>query len=327
MTQPLLEIKQLRQHFPVHGGILQRRVGTVFAVDGVDLTIASGETVGLVGESGCGKTTLGRSIARLYQPTDGHILFEGKDITQLGGEEMRQIRARLQMIFQDPAESLNPRHTIGEVLEEPFLIHSDLSAEARRAAVAELLERVGLPGSYINRYPHEFSGGQRQRIGIARAISQRPKLIICDEPVSALDVSIQSQVLNLLLSLQKDMNLAFLFIAHDLAVVRHVSDRVAVMYLGKVVEYTDADRIYQQAMHPYTRALIAAIPIPDPKQRRARKPLQGEVPSPLNPPAGCRFHPRCPHAQEVCRREDPSFINHGDAQAAHQVACHFAGKI
>lgn len=327
MTQPLLEIKQLRQHFPVHGGILQRRVGTVYAVDGVDLAIAPGETVGLVGESGCGKTTLGRSIARLYQPTDGQILFEGRDITQLSGEEMRKTRARLQMIFQDPAESLNPRHSIGEVLEEPFLIHSDLSAEARRAAVAELLERVGLPASYISRYPHEFSGGQRQRIGIARAISQRPKLIVCDEPVSALDVSIQSQVLNLLLSLQKEMNLAFLFIAHDLAVVRHVSDRVAVMYLGKVVEYTDADRIYRQALHPYTRALIAAIPVPDPKQRGARKPLQGEVPSPIQPPQGCRFHPRCPHAQEICSREEPKLVNYGDAQGTHHVACHFAGKI
>lgn len=327
MTQPLLEVKQLRQHFPVHGGILQRRVGTVFAVDGVDLTIAAGETVGLVGESGCGKTTLGRSIARLYRPTDGHILFEGKDITHLSGEEMRRMRARLQMIFQDPAESLNPRHTIGEVLEEPFLIHSDLSPQQRRIAVTELLERVGLPGSYVNRYPHEFSGGQRQRIGIARAISQRPKLIICDEPVSALDVSIQSQVLNLLLALQKDMSLAFLFIAHDLAVVRHVSDRVAVMYLGKVVEYTDADRIYQQPLHPYTRALIAAIPLPDPKQRRARKPLQGEVPSPLNPPTGCRFHPRCPHAQEICRREEPALSPQSQVQEAHHVACHFAGKI
>ncbi len=327
MTQPLLEVKQLRQHFPVHGGIMQRRVGTVFAVDGVDLTIAPGETVGLVGESGCGKTTLGRSIARLYQPTSGQLLFEGRDITQLAGEEMRQIRARMQMIFQDPAESLNPRHTIGEVLEEPFIIHSDLSVEARRTAVKDLLERVGLPGSYVTRYPHEFSGGQRQRIGIARAISQRPKLIICDEPVSALDVSIQSQVLNLLLTLQRELNLAFLFIAHDLAVVRHVSDRVAVMYLGKVVEYTDADRIYSKPLHPYTRALIAAIPVPDPKQRRARKPLQGEVPSPLNPPQGCRFHPRCPFAQDVCRQEEPVLRDQGDAQGAHNVACHFAGKI
>lgn len=326
MNKPLLEVKNLKQHFPVLGGVFQRPVGTVHAVDGVSFNVAPGETVGLVGESGCGKTTLGRSVAQLYKPTAGNVLFEGQELTDLSRKSMQPIRARLQMIFQDPMESLNPRHTIGEILEEPFLIHSRLSEAERKQAVGELLERVGLSASYVSRYPHEFSGGQRQRIGIARAISQKPRLVICDEPVSALDVSIQSQVLNLLLELQQELSLAYLFIAHDLAVVRHISDRVAVMYLGQIVEYTDADSIYKNPLHPYTMALIGAIPIPDPQKRRKRHYVQGEVPSPINPPTGCRFHPRCPHAQDICRRETPVLRSEGPGQE-HLVGCHFAGKF
>lgn len=328
MTEPLLEVQGLKQHFPIHGGVLYRRIATVHAVDGVDLQIFPGETLGLVGESGCGKSTLGRSIARLYRPTEGQVHFRGHDITRFSKSQMRPLRRHMQMIFQDPYESLNPRHTVGEILTEPFVIHQQGTDAERQVWVTDLLKRVGLGESAKNRYPHEFSGGQRQRIGIARAIAQKPQLVICDEPVSALDVSIQSQVINLLLDLQRDLGLTYLFIAHDLAVVRHVSDRVAVMYLGKIVELTDADRILQSPLHPYTKALSAAVPIPDPSVQRRHKPLEGEVPSPLKPPSGCRFHTRCPFVVERCRQEVPALrtIPTGETKP-HQVACHRAEEL
>lgn len=289
---PLLEIKNLKKHFPVYGGVFKRKIASVHAVDGVSLSVQPGETLGLVGESGCGKSTLGRTILKLYEPTEGTINFNGRDITKYSTSSMRPIRRDLQVIFQDPYESLNSRHTIGKIIEEPMLIHGIGSSATRKQKAIALLEKVGLQESAYYRYPHEFSGGQRQRIGIARAISLEPKLIICDEPVSALDVSIQSQVMNLLMDLQKEMGLAYVFIAHDLAVVRHISDKVAVMYLGKIVEYTDSDTIYRNPMHPYTQALISAIPEADPTKKKERIILQGDVPSPINPPIGCRFGPR-----------------------------------
>ncbi|SMF30232.1 ABC transporter ATP-binding protein [Pseudobacteriovorax antillogorgiicola] len=323
----LLEVKDLKKHFPIHGGIFYQQVATVHAVDGVSFDVKPGEVLGLVGESGCGKSTVGRTILNLHQATSGEVRFGGKDLGSLSHREMLGVRRNLQMIFQDPFESLNPRHSIGQILEEPFIIHRNLDEAGRKARVVELLERVGLPGSYTHRYPHEFSGGQRQRIGIARAISQHPKLIVCDEPVSALDVSIQSQVVNLLLELQKELNLAYVFIAHDLAVVKHISDRVAVMYLGKIVELTDAERIYKQPLHPYTQALISAIPIPDPKVKRERIKLKGDVPSPINPPSGCRFRTRCYMAEERCAKEEPALRFMGSGDSGHQVACHFAEKF
>jgi len=321
----LLEVKDLKMHFPIYGGILRRQVATVFAVDGVSLNIKEGETVGLVGESGCGKTTVGRSISRLYKVTSGEVIFDGQKISKMSNRELKPVRRNLQIVFQDPFESLNSRHTVGMILEEPFTIHKIGTPEERRQEVKNLLKKVGLPESASDKYPHEFSGGQRQRIGIARAIALKPKLIICDEPVSALDVSIQSQVVNLLLDLQKEMNLAFLFIAHDLAVVRHVSDRVAVMYLGKIVEFTTAEEIYENPKHPYTRALISAIPHPDPRRRDKAKILEGDVPSPINPPSGCCFHPRCPFATDICSREIPKLQIDGDTE--HLVACHRVGEI
>jgi oligopeptide/dipeptide ABC transporter ATP-binding protein len=326
MSKNLLQVENLKMHFPIYGGILKRQVGSVYAVDGVNLTIKNGETLGLVGESGCGKSTLGRAILKLYKPTDGRIVFDGTDITDYSTAQMRPFRKDLQVVFQDPYESLNSRHTIGKIIEEPMFIHKIGTAESRRAKALELLEKVGLQESAYYRYPHEFSGGQRQRIGIARAISLKPKLIICDEPVSALDVSIQSQVMNLLMDLQREMGLAFLFIAHDLSVVRHISDKVAVMYLGKIVEYTDADSIYKNPMHPYTKALISAIPEPDPTLKKEHVILKGDVPSPINPPSGCRFHTRCQYAQDKCKVEEPVLKQYGESEV-HEVACHFAGEL
>lgn len=293
--EPLLSVRDLKMHFPVRGGLFLKSIGAVRAVDGVSLDIAPGETVGLVGESGCGKSTLGKAIVRLSNPTSGSIVFNGRDITTLGRHAMRPLRSDLQMIFQDPVESLNSRLSVRQIIEEPLVIHSRGNSAWRRQRVDELLERVGLPKSAAERYPFEFSGGQRQRIGIARAIALEPKLIICDEPVSALDVSVQSQVLNLLLELQQEMGLSYLFIAHDLAVVKHISDRVAVMYLGKIVELADADTIYQNPRHAYTRALLSAIPEPDPRLRKKRILLEGDVPSPINPPAGSAFGHRIGH--------------------------------
>jgi oligopeptide/dipeptide ABC transporter ATP-binding protein len=283
-----------------------------------------GETLGLVGESGCGKSTLGKSIVRLLNPTAGRIRFEGADLATLGRAQMKPIRRHLQMIFQDPAESLNSRHTVGQILDEPFAIHGIGSAEERRASVARLVDRVGLPRASVDRYPFEFSGGQRQRIGIARALALQPRLIICDEPVSALDVSIQSQVINLLIDLQREFSLSYLFITHNLAVVKHVSDRIAVMYLGRIVELTDADGLYARPRHPYTRMLIAAIPDPEPQPTRGHFPGIGDLPSPINPPPGCPFHPRCPHATELCKRETPLLRETSASGApAHAVACHY----
>ena len=327
MTNNLLEVRNLKMHFPIHGGVLWRKIGTVYAVDGVSLKIRAGETLGLVGESGCGKTTVGRTILRIYDPTDGDVLFGGKNMSLLGRKELRNLRRNLQMIFQDPFESLNSRQTIGDILEEPFIIHSIGTPEERNTEVRKLLDRVGIPENAITRFPHEFSGGQRQRIGIARAIALKPKMVICDEPVSALDVSIQSQILNLLLELQEEMNLTYLFIAHDLAVIKHISDHIAVMYLGKIVESSDADALYERPLHPYTQTLISAIPVPDPTVKRKKRILIGDVPSPINPPSGCRFHTRCPIVRDRCKTEEPQLCSApGTEGKSHLVACHYAGQ-
>ncbi|BCU75621.1 oligopeptide/dipeptide ABC transporter ATP-binding protein [Luteolibacter sp. LG18] len=305
--QPILSVRDLKVHFPVHGGLFLKQTGAVRAVDGVSFDIAPGETLGLVGESGCGKSTLGKAIVRLADATQGSIAFEGRDITRASTGAMRPLRRDLQMVFQDPVESLNARHSVQEILEEPLIIHGAGSATWRRQRVAELLNRVGLPKSAAEKYPFEFSGGQRQRIGIARAIALEPKLIVCDEPVSALDVSVQSQVLNLLLELQREMKLSYLFIAHDLAVVKHISDRVAVMYLGKIVELADAEKIYRDPRHAYTKALLSAIPEPDPLAVKKRILLEGDVPSPINPPAGSAFGHRIGHPryEETVGKELP----------------------
>ncbi|MDE0177647.1 MAG: ATP-binding cassette domain-containing protein, partial [Gammaproteobacteria bacterium] len=305
-AEPMLRVRGLTKHFPVRGGLFLRTTGYVHAVDDVSFDLDVGETVGLVGESGCGKSTVGKTLLRLHEPTAGEVLFEGRDITTMGRRELRQLRRDIQIILQDPFESLNARHTVGKILEEPFVIHRIGTTQERRRWAGELLERVGLSPAAASRFPHEFSGGQRQRIGIARAIALRPKLIVCDEAVSALDVSIQSQIINLLLDLQREMNLALIFIAHDLAVVKHVSDRIAVMYLGEVVETATANDIYASPRHPYTQALISAIPLPDPTADRDRIVLMGDVPSPIDPPTGCRFHTRCRHAREDCRQRKPT---------------------
>ncbi len=328
MSEYLLEVNNLKMHFPIHGGILWRRIGKVYAADGVSLTVRAGETVGLVGESGCGKTTVGRSIVRLYKPTEGKVIFAGKDMSHISRKKLRELRRDLQIIFQDPFESLDSRQTVGDILEEPFIIHRIGTPEIRKVEVKKLLARVGLDENAINRFPHEFSGGQRQRIGIARAIALKPKMIICDEPVSALDVSIQSQILNLLLELQEEMKLSYLFIAHDLSVVKHISDRIAVMYLGKIVEYTDADTLYESPLHPYTNALISAIPVPDPTIRKKKQILEGDVPSPINPPSGCVFHTRCPYVTDRCKVEVPELSPApGTRGEAHLQACLRVGEI
>jgi len=314
----LVEVKNLVKYFPVRAGLLQRVVAHVQAVDDVSFAVRKGETLGLVGESGCGKTTVGRSMLRLIEPTSGEVTFEGRDVLKLRGNELKAIRRDMQIIFQDPYASLDPRVPIGESVMEGLHIHKIGTAKERFEIMLETLKKVGLEDYHARRYPHEFSGGQRQRIGIARALALRPKFIICDEPVSALDVSIQSQVLNILKDLQQEFGLTYLFIAHNLSVVEHISDRVAVMYLGKMVELTGRDELFKNPLHPYTQALMSAIPVPDPHLKRQRIILKGDVPSPLNPPKGCRFHPRCPIAQEICSEQEPEFR---EVSPDHWVAC------
>jgi peptide/nickel transport system ATP-binding protein len=333
MTEPaatngkyLVEVEDLRVWFPIKSGVvLDRHVGDVKAVDGVSLSIERGETLGLVGESGCGKSTVGRTLLRLYEPTSGRIRFDGTDITHLGEGEMRPLRRRMQMIFQDPYASLNPRHSVGRMVAEPLRVHGR-GGRGTGQKVRELLQTVGLPADAATRYPHEFSGGQRQRIGLARALALNPDFLVCDEPVSALDVSIQAQIVNLMEELQRDFELTYLFIAHDLAVVRHISDRIAVMYLGQIMELSPADDLYDNPLHPYTISLLSAIPIPDPEVERQRTSilLQGDLPSPANPPAACRFHTRCPYVQEArCRDEEPELR----PLQGHLVKCHYAEEI
>jgi peptide/nickel transport system ATP-binding protein len=328
MSDPLVELDDVRVWFPIKSGLfLDRHIGDVKAVDGVTLTIQRGETLGLVGESGCGKSTLGRAILRLYEPTGGRIVFDGEDISHLGAEQLRALRRRMQMVFQDPFASLNPRHSVGRIIGEPLRAHSLGSRGDVTKRVRELLEIVGLPADAMGRYPHEFSGGQRQRIGVARALAVNPEFIVADEPVSALDVSIQAQILNLLEALQDDFELTYLFIAHDLAVVRHISDRIAVMYLGSVVEVSSSDDLYVNPLHPYTISLLSAVPIPDPVIERQRETilLSGDLPSPANPPSGCRFHTRCPYVQPTrCRDQVPQLRPLG---TGHTVACHWAEEI
>jgi len=325
--EAILEVSGLKTYFPVRHGVLSRTQGWVKAVDDVSFAVRRGKTLGLVGESGCGKTTVGRTILRLIPATAGKVIFDGIDIFNLPRNELRTLRRRMQIIFQDPVGSLNPRMTVGTIVGEALTVHGIARGKERNQRVAELLERCGLSASHINRYPHEFSGGQRQRIGIARALALNPDLIICDEPVSALDVSIQSQILNLLNDLQAEMGLSYLFIAHNLAVVEHFSDDLAVMYLGKIVEIASAEAIYQNPKHPYTQALLSAVPEPDPQRQRSRIALQGEVPSPMNPPPGCPFHPRCPLAIERCRQESPLLVPHEGCEPNHKVACHRSDEI
>ena len=317
----LLEINNLKKYFPVKKKGLFSPSQHLMAVDGVDLHLKPGETLGIVGESGCGKSTLAKTIARLYDTTAGQIIFNEQDISQMSQKRLRPLRTEIQFVFQDPYESLNPRHTITTILEEPFLIHTSLTPQERKLEVIKLLQRVGLPADSLKKYPYEFSGGQRQRIGIARAIALNPKLLICDEPVSALDVSVQSQIINLLMELQKELNIAILFIAHDLAVVKHISDRIAVMYLGKIVETATSESLFESPQHPYTQFLLDAIPNPNPNIKRSKRRIQGELPSPITPPPGCRFQTRCPMADNICRESEPFLEDIEPAQ--HKAACHF----
>jgi peptide/nickel transport system ATP-binding protein/oligopeptide transport system ATP-binding protein len=318
--RPLLEIRDLKKHFPVRKGLLSRTAAKVFAVDGVSLSIARGETLGLVGESGCGKSTVGKTTIRLLEPTEGKIILEGTDITKLNKQEMRPFRRKMQIVFQDPYSSLNPRKTVGDMVGEPLEVHGIATGKHKVQKTAALFERVGLHPEQMKSFPNEFSGGQRQRIGIARALALNPELIIGDEPVSALDVSIQAQVINLMVDLQKEYELSYLFIAHDLSVVAHISHRIAVMYLGKIVELADKKTLFTSPQHPYTEALLSVVPIPDPKfKNRKHRLLEGEVPSPINPPIGCHFHPRCPIAEKICRIKEP-FLHNG--KFGHGVACH-----
>ncbi|MGP3957759.1 ABC transporter ATP-binding protein [Nonomuraea sp. 3N208] len=321
-TELLLSVQNVEKHFPVTKGLFKRQVGAVKAVDGISFDVFKGETLGLVGESGCGKSTTGRLVTRLLEPTAGKVVFEGQDITHMGQGRLRPLRRDMQMIFQDPYSSLNPRHTVGAIVGAPFRIQGVKTEHGVKKAVQDILELVGLNPEHYNRYPHEFSGGQRQRIGIARTLALKPKLIIADEPVSALDVSIQAQVVNLLEDLQNELDLTYVVIAHDLSVVRHISDRVAVMYLGKIVEIAERKRLYNSPMHPYTNALLSAVPVPDPKVRKDRERIRlaGDVPSPLNPPPACRFHTRCWKAQEICRTVEPPLE---ELASGHRVACHF----
>jgi len=323
----ILEVRNLKTYFPVRRGVMSRVHAWVKAVDGVSFNVRRGKTLGLVGESGCGKTTAGRTILRLIPATDGEVVFDNTDIFALDRPTMRAMRRRMQIIFQDPFGSLNPRMTVGTIVGEALTVHRIARGRERHRRVGELLERCGLSASYVNRYPHEFSGGQRQRIGIARALALNPDLIICDEPVSALDVSIQSQILNLLNDLQQEMNLSYLFIAHNLAVIEHFSDDVAVMYLGKIVEIATAEAIYANPKHPYSQALLSAVPETDPEKRKSRLVLCGEVPSPMDPPPGCAFHPRCPLAMEQCRAETPILMRRAGCEPDHRVACHRADEI
>jgi oligopeptide transport system ATP-binding protein len=321
---PLLDACDIVKHYPILGGVFMKQTGSVKAVDGVSLAIAEGETVGLVGESGCGKTTFGRAILRLEEPTSGEIFFQGRNILAYSRNEMQALRREMQIIFQDPFSSLNPRKSVGQIIGEPLLVHGVKSREQRDQRVLELLEVVGLRREHMRRYPHQFSGGQRQRIGVARALALKPKLVVCDEAVSALDVSIQAQVINLLKDLQQDFGLTYLFISHDLSVVEHVSDRVAVMYLGKIVEIAPSKELYLEPLHPYTQALLSAVPIPDPSlQRPGRIILKGDVPSPIDPPTGCRFHPRCHYAEGLCSEKEPELR---EIRPQHWAACHFAGQ-
>ncbi len=319
LAKPLLEVKGLKKYFDVTGGFLSRKVGEVKAVDDVSFTVYEGEILGIVGESGCGKSTTGKSILRLIEPTEGEVKFEGRDVTKLSNEEMRKLRRDMQIIFQDPYASLNPRHTIERIISEPLLVHGIGTKAERREKVENLLEVVGLSSYHANRYPHQFSGGQRQRIGIARALAVNPKLVICDEPVSALDVSVQSQILNLMEDLKDEFKLTYVFIAHDLSVVKHISDRVGVMYLGRMVELAGKDSLYESPLHPYTKALLSAVPVPDPDMVSERIILEGDVPSPSNPPSGCTFHTRCSECMDICRSERPILQEVGEG---HFVACH-----
>lgn len=324
-SNTILDVKNLVTHFPITGGLFGKVVARVHAVDDVSFSIKQGETLGFVGESGCGKSTLGRTILKLVEPTSGQIVFDGQDVTKLSHKKMRPIRRQMQMIFQDPFASLNPRMNVEEILCEPFEIHGlHTNKGERQDVIAQLLQEVGLPADSLFRYPHEFSGGQRQRIGIARALALKPKLIICDEPVSALDVSIQGQILNLMMDLREKYKLSYMFIAHDLAVIEHISHNVAVMYLGKIVEYTRSDVLYKNPKHPYTYALISSIPRIDVIGKRKREVIRGDIPSPISPPSGCRFHTRCPYAKEICTQAEPPLENLGTESDPHLSACHFS---
>lgn len=319
MNEPLLQVKGLKKYFPITAGLFNKQIGQVKAVDDLSFVVYRGETLGIVGESGCGKSTTGRMLMRLIEPTEGSILFEKEEVTKLSPQQLRKVRRDMQMIFQDPFASLNPRHTVEKILEEPLIVHGIGSKEERRKKVREMLEVVGLSSYHAKRYPHQFSGGQRQRIGIARALMTKPKLIIADEPVSALDVSIQAQVLNLLEDLQKEFGLTYIFIAHDLGVVRHISDRVGVMYLGRMVELASSEELYRHPKHPYTKALLEAVPIPDPEYKKEKQLLTGDLPSPSNPPTGCAFHTRCQACMDICKTTKPEWKDVGNG---HYVACH-----